>query len=860
MNENTTHNNAEKIIYSVKDDAFLPEYAGVMFTKKNNDAFHTRFDIKIKNKIEKFFEEKQDPDILICKCDPTDQNKIRTGAVIEEEGVTEYSFFKLNCEKDEDVVLIIRVSRHQKLWVNYKLININKPDDVMTIISLKKGLNSIVFESADTHKTDTLFVRISTLTYEKSVYPKIIDDNMINPNDYCYIYDNGYYFPDENKKYKMLFFPNNEPNEVKSRKAIIEVYRVFPSETQEKEELVYACKIDPKKALTIDFSMFDDPGSTVFFSLRLKYRYKDGLEHKSTVRVSTHKAEQAVEVMKILLNDRINNNSSTPYDKLTAKYYLETISSSIKDVRKLDAIQEYFRKCNKIHKTGHFDEEIYRDGFKKVLFYSKTFETIDMFFAYLPPNYDKDKKYPLIILANTKDRVHGRYFVNYRYEDIITIDFSLKGITLGSYIGEASINDVMNEVGKYYKYDEDRVYITGYSNGGAASISQAQLYPDRYAGILPFATGAFNPNNAVNVSNLKVIAITATNDNRYYVFRSIDKMMKEINHKDYTSYNPKDFSHVTSHFLWINRKTIKELLESERNNYPENIEFVTSRNRSRKAYWVEIHSIEKGKKTAKIQAALVDRDISINIENATGFTIHLPPTVANNDFSLTINKNAHFDFQKKNRKTVNVKIKNNKFFLCSKQQRITDQHKGNGLLDVYIDPLVIVVPDKDEKDSQMTKSAQTFSNPTTNGFDRRIYISYPVKSYIDLFDLKEVKEKSLVIFDDGSDNVVLNEIRKKAKIKTEKNGYRYKNKKYIGPYCILQLVRSPWNRSRNILLISSSDEEMIKKNYFTRQLIMPTYTKDYNPFWGNDALIYDGRKYKVIFEFGMEICDTEQQV
>jgi len=175
-NNNLYLGRAIKTIYSMKDDVFLPEYVGVFFSEKKNDVFCTSFNSGARKKIEDFYSDVPMSDILICKSDPAEQNRIRTGALINKPGITTYSFFSINCENENSVVFIPRVSRMQKMWVNYKLINFVKPTNVICIVNLKKGLNTIVFESANTQKTDTLFVRISSLSYEKEVEPRILGD------------------------------------------------------------------------------------------------------------------------------------------------------------------------------------------------------------------------------------------------------------------------------------------------------------------------------------------------------------------------------------------------------------------------------------------------------------------------------------------------------------------------------------------------------------------------------------------------------------------------------------------------------------------------------------------------------------
>ncbi len=65
----------------------------------------------------------------------------------------------------------------------------------------------------------------------------------------------------------------------------------------------------------------------------------------------------------------------------------------------------------------------------------------------------------------TLSLVNAEHFANYIEEDVIAIDVILRGVNLGSYIGEVAMWEAINEAKRLFPIDEYRVYMTGNLNG-----------------------------------------------------------------------------------------------------------------------------------------------------------------------------------------------------------------------------------------------------------------------------------------------------------------------------------------------------------------------------------------------------------
>ena len=83
-----------------------------------------------------------------------------------------------------------------------------------------------------------------------------------------------------------------------------------------------------------------------------------------------------------------------------------------------------------------------------------------------------------------------------------------------------------------------------------------------------------------------------------------------------------------------------------------------------------------------------------------------------------------------------------------------------------------------------------------------------------------------------------------------KDGFWYAGIFYPGRFCIMQLLQSPWNRARHVLYVTWHDEALLRRNLFARCMTLPSYLGGRHPYLGGAALIFDGKNYSVIAEYG----------
>ena len=70
------------------------------------------------------------------------------------------------------------------------------------------------------------------------------------------------------------------------------------------------------------------------------------------------------------------------------------------------------------------------------------------------------------------------------------------------------------------------------------------------------------------------------------------------------------------------------------------------------------------------------------------------------------------------------------------------------------------------------------------------------------------------------------------------------------PYCIMQIVQNPWNPEKHVLSVTYNDERLLRRNLFTRSMTLPSYFGGVHPYLNGVALVFDGKRYFGIREYG----------
>ncbi|ORX42695.1 hypothetical protein BCR36DRAFT_587055 [Piromyces finnis] len=109
-------------------------------------------------------------------------------------------------------------------------------------------------------------------------------------------------------------------------------------------------------------------------------------------------------------------------------------------------------------------------------------------YSYLPPSFNTtNKKYPLVMaLCCTTGNPQGEVISNgwdriVEEEDIIVVSPTYNNYA--TYSETKYIKSVIDDAIQRYPIDTERIYSTGFSNGGALSVAMVSTYPTLLAGI-----------------------------------------------------------------------------------------------------------------------------------------------------------------------------------------------------------------------------------------------------------------------------------------------------------------------------------------------------------------------------------------
>jgi len=766
-----------------------------------------------------------------------------------------FLYAEVESEKNSKVIINFESDICAKLWVNDSIVtvhsNFNKQDYCVNY--LNKGINRILIERYFPEENDTLSIQILNYKFETSAdirtiancegYSKLNDVSILKQED-CV----------DSNICRFMLIPKN-PDEY-ARTFKVKVYRTGFEECVEivNAEFSKVVIIDIKKCLSKinENSKIVNPNTPIelsHLSVELILERKSGIlqsqwiafvydYHEDIYKSILNEAHKIVfpqsQSLKIQIADKIaeyqmlweNNN------KLGAFWVLWHLKILL----------------NKIQDNRYNNEYFYTPGMHELHYFSQLDNSWEKIFVKIPEGFDKTKKYPMVCnLASLRygwieDKIGS---VNDYLEAFIYVSITSRAVTLGAYISEASYKEIFEFLRSIYRVNEEKIYLTGFSSGGYAVWAMLQNYPHLFAGALPITSLPSNE-NAENVSNISIVNFVSEKD---FVFeKDINIINKKLNkYGNYRQINVANMTHMNLEPYHVNKKALQFLLEQKRNPYPNQILFKTIRNRHLKAHWISLHGIRFGKKMASVKAEIKDENhIDITVKNADGLTITLPSQVSKNNLHIRIN-NKDFVFE-----TTSDKIYftyQNGFKEEANPEIEVNYSKGTGLLDVYLDCMSIVAPDN--ASAVIRKIAGRFSTPSSNGFDPKVYTQYPIVFSSDTDE--SLKERNLVILDMNGNNSFLQQIQDKLPIKTDASGFAYLGQRYEGDYCVMQVISSPYDKTKSILVISASSEEVWRKNMFTRKVVIPSYINGLHPHWNNQALIFVGNQYFAVYEWGEEI-------
>lgn len=752
-----------------------------------------------------------------------------------------YFFFCVQCEKDTDVVFTIESHAIQRLWINGEMVCLcGHGKRQIHTLHLLAGNNVFCFQQHDSIKFIKTTFRIKSLEADKKEDIPLTDGNLCYQKGLIGVrtrYLDEFRFNGED--YHFFLYPIDCVNLLKDTLVNMQIIDHISN------TVLYEMDCNFYHLYTIKTSNFRYMYDNAFNYLDVKFSYctLDGELKESHTEIYLSQPENYINPVRdraarLLKYDRTDEE----------RFYIEYVLSLTNEPADIDTFHKWERieKVISIIERGEYYSYLRSEGEKVVCFHSDIDDTIDYYTITLPRSYTSSRKYPLLVINNV---LPGSWlsslFSRAKIVEAIAVDFSGRGVTMGSYVGDAAFNEIYNDVFSKFSIDEKKVIMMGHSNGGYATWAQAELVPDRYSAIYP-AVSEPNYDYLMNLSNMNVRYLTSESDSlNAKVTASLEETIKK-HVVDYKTLWVEKFNHGLMGVIQLNEKIIQSLIDSASiNKYPNRIDFYTDKNRYLSAYWISIHSIEFGYTFAEVHVEVNGNVINISAENTTGITLTIPPQVDKLNGVIRINDKC-FDIDG-NDKVIFHKNKSGFEFAFSENKGVI--FKGTGVIDPFINPVRII----SFLEGEYSDILDNFQTPSTNGFYGSAYVKYPI---LEIDNLSELPKYSFVILDNGTgDTPILDEIKSRIKIKMDKYGYSYLGQEYTGDYLILQVVEHPTDPDNSILYVNTNNGDLYRKCLFTRKIILPAYSNGRHPNLNSDAIIFDGKKYYTVFEYGLQITE-----
>ena len=614
-------------MYQLSNGIINPRYLGLIRETMPSDYEIERYSKcpeQISQITELFLESSStiaDAELLDCFCEEGDLYSIYFEHLSLDDRTMLYFFFCVECTENTDVVFSIESHAIQRLWLNGKMICLcgHKQRQFHTL-QLVKGKNVFCIQQHDSISVIRTTIRLRSLEADQN------DDISLTRNNLYYQegkigirtpYLDEFRYGGED--YHFVLYPIDCVNLADDTQIGMEIVDHATNTVLYEQE----CKFH--QYYSVPTKDINYCSKSIFNYLDVRFTYDTIAGDTKEIKTKLYLSEPRdyIDLIRNRAQEILNSGCSEE-----ARYYLEYVLNFDDTENDIDVFHKWERisKVVSVIESGDYYNYLRSEGEKVICFHSDIDDTLDYYTVTLPRSYSSDKKYPLLVINNVLPGTWlSSYFSRAKSVELIAVDFSGKGVTMGSYIGDAAFNEIYEDVFSKFSIDESKIIMIGHSNGGYATWAQAQMTPDRYSAIF---SSVSEPNKELllNLSNMSVRYFTSESDYLdLIVTNTVEEIREQI--KDYKTYRIEKFNHSLMGTVQFNEKILNELIQSSRDEFPNEVYFSTNKNRYLKAYWIRIHSMKSGNLLAKIHANIERNHIFITAENITGITVTIPPQV-----------------------------------------------------------------------------------------------------------------------------------------------------------------------------------------------------------------------------------------
>ena len=345
------------------------------------------------------------------------------------------------------------------------------------------------------------------------------------------------------------------------------------------------------------------------------------------------------------------------------------------------------------------------DSYFVTTYRSEVDGSVQPFSVLLPGKFKPNETYPLILLlhgAHVTD--WGQNIISYDVKDwAIQIAVHDRGNNRYRDIGEVDIDEVLGEVKRRYRIDDEKIYLAGHSMGGYGTWWQATRRPDMWASISPQAgytdytlylrgesprpqkpfqkslLESWSPLNfAENLLHVPAFIVHGSKDDIVSVehSRKMAARLRELGYKfDYYEkpegghwWGPRGKNYGVE--VVDNPKIWQFLRQTKRRaDALKKVIYKTDTLHYNRAYWVTIDELERSNQMSLLQAEITaPNQISVRAENIEQFTLDLDKLVETNQpVTIKINDQTAFQDELPPSKRLTLRLEKNGFLRILKK-------------------------------------------------------------------------------------------------------------------------------------------------------------------------------------------------
>jgi predicted esterase len=278
----------------------------------------------------------------------------------------------------------------------------------------------------------------------------------------------------------------------------------------------------------------------------------------------------------------------------------------------------------------------YRGKGVAVAYWSNLMQRMEAIWIHVPPSYDPAKTYQLFMCYKSgggihfrKGKAHGGYRPTAEVANKFDTFFAWSSLYYGVKGRKCAVDEAEEAIPaicRAFTVDPDRIFNTGYSDGGFTDLWLGGYYPHLFAGIAPgVANWQYSNINQIGLLNVPVLVVDGWGDGGYnrenFVrFHNLDTMGGDV------AATWSQQGHAYTHFerLAIIGKTLEWAKTKRRNLWPKRVRYATWNVTWNRAYWFSIQRFSDSCLPAQIDAEVKDGNrIEVKAWNVAAYKLAL---------------------------------------------------------------------------------------------------------------------------------------------------------------------------------------------------------------------------------------------